>query len=131
MNLVHIISNVGTCRNGFDTYQCSEDGAASEEDMIVLKHQQLFAIKADLDTRLLQNATDSELHRKMNVNYFNAAKFNKYVENLKLAGDSIMHVTNFFENIDAGLRIANTISFSCIPHISQLSPTIGFREAIL
>ena len=50
MNPVHIFSNTGTSRNGFDIYQCTEYGAELEEEMIVLKHQQLYAIKDDLDT---------------------------------------------------------------------------------
>ena len=58
MNSVHVIGNVGTCRNGFDIYQCTEDGAEPDDELIVLKHQQLFAIKENLDTKLLQNATD-------------------------------------------------------------------------
>ena len=131
MASVHVVGNVGTCRNGFDIYQCTEDGAEPDDELIVLKHQQLFAIKENLDTKLLQNATDNEVIRKMNISMFNPTKFNKYVENLTLKGDSILKVTNFFEHIDAGLKITSSVSYNCMPHLSQLSATIGFREAIL
>ena len=131
MCMVHIIANTGTCKKGFDVYQCAEDATESEDEMIVLKHQQLFAIKEDLDTKLLTNASENEIIRKMNVNLFNTAKFNKYAENLELKGDSILKVINFIENIDSGLKMASSLSYSPMPHISQLSPTTGFREAIL
>ena len=67
----------------------------------------------------------------MNVNLFNTAKFNKYAENLELKGDSILKVVNFIENIDSGLKMASSLSYSPMPHISKLSTTTGFREAIL
>ena len=129
--MVHIIANTGTCKHGFDIYQCAEDATESEDEMIVLKHQQLYAIKEDLDTKLLTNASENEIIRKMNVNLFNTAKFNKYAENLELKGDSILKVINFIENIDSGLKMASSLSYSPMPHISKLSATTGFREAIL
>ena len=67
----------------------------------------------------------------MNISMFNPAKFNRYVENLTLKGDSILKVTNFFEHIDAGLKMASSLSYSCMPHLSRLSANVGFKQAIL
>ena len=45
MKSVHLISNTGSCKNCFDIYQCAEDGTKPKDKMIVVKHQQLYAIK--------------------------------------------------------------------------------------
>ena len=82
-----------------------------------MKRQQLYAIKEDLDTKLLTNASENEIIQKMNVNYFNTTKFNKYAENLELKGDNILKVINFIENIDSGLKMASSLSYSLMPHM--------------
>ena len=117
MSLVHSIANTGTCKNGFYIYQCAEDATEPEDEVIVLKHQQLCAIKEDFDTKLLTNASENEIIQKMNVNLLNTAKFNKYAENLELKGHSILEVINFIENIDSGLKMASSLSYSLMPHM--------------
>ena len=66
-----------------------KDGTEPEDEMIVVKYQQLYAIKEALATKLLQNTSRNKLIHKMNENLFNTTKFNKYAENLELKGYSI------------------------------------------
>ena len=80
---ITIRENAPRCKDGYDTYECTED--PSEEDKYLfytVKHRDLFSITAENDKRLLQNALYNEIVKKMDVTYVNETKF------LKLCSES-------------------------------------------
>ena len=120
-----------SCRDGFDTYNCVTYGEESDDCEYVVKHQQLFALREDAKEKILIDAHQNELIKKMDSTYFSKSKLTKALENLQLASDNILDIVKLFKTIDDGCKTSHTLSYSPIPQVNELSATMGILEFML